>query len=210
VLHVAGDQKGAEESYRAAIALGADAEAWANLGVLYMGQDRTAEATEAFEQAVKRAPGVLDNHRNRGDVLDRIGLPSDAREAWARAVEIGHEQLRVNPADALTLVDMAACEARLGETSDARDHLARALDEQPGSSEIRYQAAVVYAALGELDAGVEALRRAVQLGASPGFARDDVDLAPLRNHRGFAAALASSNEGAPAESEPVEMRGRER
>src|SRR5207302_1769936 len=77
------------------------------------------EAARAYEEAVKRDPRSVQNHRNIGDIYRRLGRSADARLAYERAVSAAVDILVVNPRDVTTIGLVALCEAKLGRTRDA-------------------------------------------------------------------------------------------
>ena len=78
-----------------------------------------------------------------------------------------------------------------GEFAEAKRRLEQALADNPESPGLLYNIACAEARLGEPDAALEHLRRAVEIDARfAGYAADDDDLAPLRDDPRFPAAPA--------------------
>jgi hypothetical protein len=114
-----------------------------------------------------------------------------AEEAGTTILTVGakpRERFRVSPwelnAEILPLLDS-------GEWADAKTRLARAVEEDPESAALVYNLACAEAQLGESDAALEHLARAVDL--REGFreqAQGDPDLEPIRGDSRFASAIA--------------------
>jgi tetratricopeptide (TPR) repeat protein len=201
VRHAQGDLPAAVASYRRAIELGPDPLAWSNLGTALYAQGRMEEAAEAYRQAIALEPLASANHRNLGDALQRLGRLDDARRSWAEAARLGREALKVDPRSAETLGQLAVLEAKLGEQASAESHARRALEIAPGDPDAQYRAAVVGALLGDADAAMASLSRAVALGYSRSFARDDDDLASLRGRTDFRSLVAATTRATQARKE---------
>ncbi len=178
--HVMGDRAAAVTNYQRAIELGPDARAYSNLGTAYYEDGRFADAARAYEQAAQMEPKVPAKHRNLGDVYKRLGQPEKARDAYRRAIALGRDQLQTNPRDAGMLAFIAVCEAKLGDGAAARQHVAEALALTPGSGDVLYRKAVVYALTGQAKESLVALRAALAHGASAATAKSDEDLSVLR------------------------------
>jgi tetratricopeptide (TPR) repeat protein/tRNA A-37 threonylcarbamoyl transferase component Bud32 len=187
-----GDRRLALANYRRAIELAPDSLAWSNIGTIHYDQGQFAEAAEAYEQAVRLAPGNPAMHRNAGDAFERLGEAAKARRAWLRAVELAERGVAVNPSDAQALSRLAVYEAKVGRHAEAGRHVLEAVRLGPGDGEIAYRKAVVHALAGERAAAVAALAQAVARGYSPARARVDYDLRSLAPLPEFQALVAPS------------------
>src|SRR5262249_3553470 len=58
------------------------------LGLMYLREEKWAEAAEAFEEAIKADPDWSNYHYNLGRALRGAGKLKDARDAFKRAIEI--------------------------------------------------------------------------------------------------------------------------
>jgi len=200
VHHVKGETEAAIASYRRALALGPDALAWANLGALLYGQGQLNEAVEAFEEAVRLEPRVPAHHRNLGDTYQRMGQTESAREAWSEAVRLSQEALEIDPRSAETLGQLAVYEAKLGRGPEATARLGQALALAPEDAGTLYRAAVVHALDGDSPAALRSLAAALEHGWSRAVAREDEDLASLRELSRFQSLVADADTTHPKEA----------
>jgi Flp pilus assembly protein TadD len=191
--HAMGDEEHALENYRHALALAPDSKAYGNIGVLEYGRGRFAEAVAAFAEAARLDPRNPIAQRNLGDAYTRLGRRTEAAEAYATAVRLCEDMLRVNPRDARTLGSLAVYEAKLGRRAAADQHIADALALSPADGDVIYRKAVVSARAGRAEAALFALREALARGFSATQARIDADLASLRSRPDFEAALANAH-----------------
>jgi tetratricopeptide (TPR) repeat protein len=187
----AGDFEKAAEAWRASLALAPTPSAFSNLGTSEYYLGRVAEAAAAYERAIALAPGDHRLRGNLGDALARAqGRGAEARAAYEEAIALGQERLRVNPADAGAIAGLARYHASLGRADVARRLRAEALERDPSSRDVHYSAAVVSARLGETDAALAALERAVALGYDANLLQRDPALERFRALPRFRALRA--------------------
>jgi len=187
--HAAGDEGRALENYLKSLERGPDARAYSNIGFIYYGQGKIAEAASAWEEAARLEPGSAVKHRNLGDAYARLGRRSQAHQAWERGVALAQESLRINPKDFASLSMLAVCEAKLGRRADARRHAAEGVALSPNDADTLYEKAIVHALADEPDLALSTLDQALKRGYSASLARRDEDLAALRSLPGFRALL---------------------
>jgi tetratricopeptide (TPR) repeat protein len=183
-----GDRNRARTNYERAVALG-HARAYSNLGTLYYGEGRYADAARAYTEAIRLEPNSALKHRNLGDVFRKLGEHAKARAAYEKAAELSIEQLKVNPRDALTMARLGVYEAKLGKYFDAVRHVEQAATINPQSGEVLYRKAVVYALAKQPEKSLAALDEALRNGYSPAFAREDDDLAIVKSTARYRALL---------------------
>ena len=188
VYQAEGDNERAVENYRRAIAIQPDSRSYFNLGTRLLVQGRSEEAATAFEAALRLEPTAL-RFIYLGNTYARLGRQASAREQYLRAVELCQSMLRVNRSDGKTLSLLAWAETRLGRREEARGHLAEAMAVAPADSEVLYRKAVIHTALAQPTEAIAALRGALERGSSPVLARQDPDLAPLRERPDFKALV---------------------
>jgi Flp pilus assembly protein TadD len=191
--HEIGNDEQALANYRRALALGADARAYANIGSLELSRGRMTEAAAAFAEAARLEPRNPIAQRNLGDVYERMGRREAAAAAYRSAVTLCEDQLRVNPKDSHTLGRLAVYEAKLGRRDAADRHLADALLLSPADGDVIYRGAIVHALAGRTDAALSSLREAVARGFSTAQAKTDDDLASLRGRPEFVSVLAAAH-----------------
>ena len=175
-----GDNARALENYERANAIRPDPKAYGNIGIIHYTQGRFREATRALEESVRLDPNGVRQLRYLGDTYRQLGESAKAREAYLRAVAVCESFLRVNPEDAEALSLLALFEAKLERHTEARRHLAAAIDLRPSDPDVLYRKAVVYMLSGDTVEAMSALEAALKHGFSPDLARRDADLAPLR------------------------------
>jgi serine/threonine-protein kinase len=175
-----GDDARALENYERANAIRPDPKAYGNVGIIHYTQGRFREAARALEESVRLDPNGVRQLRYLGDTYRQLGEAAKARQSYLRAVGVCESLLRVNPADAEALSLLALFEAKLERHTEARRHLAAAIDLRPTDPDVLYRKAVIYMLSGETVEAMSALEAALKHGFSPDLARRDADLAPLR------------------------------
>jgi len=168
------------------IAVRPEATAFTDLGNAYFYLRRFAEATSAYEQAVKLDPADMLLWWNLGDGY--YWTPekrNQAGGAYQRAVSLAENKLKINPKDAYVLGILAICHAMLGEKKAALEALQRALRLTPNDPEIRFKAALIYNHFGDLPETLSWLEKANSVGFSRTTIRDTPDFDDLRNDPGF-------------------------
>jgi tetratricopeptide (TPR) repeat protein/predicted Ser/Thr protein kinase len=175
-----GDRRGAIEAFRESIRVGPNAGAWSNLGTAYYAEGRFEEALAAYRECARLEPNAPLAHRNAGDALARLDRRAEARDEYARAVDLAEAQLRVNPEDASVRAELAVYLAKAGRPAEAWREAQRAVRLAPASADVAYQQAVVATLSNRLDEGQRALQLALDRGYSPAFVEQDDDLLPLR------------------------------
>ena len=178
-FHQLGRLESAVQHYRESSRLGGPASAAANIGTILYRQGRFQEALANYDEAVKRRPGSHQTWRSRGDALNRLGRPEEARESWQRAAALAESMMTANPSDATARGFLAVVRAKLGEVDLARSLAAQAMRAAPGDPEILYRAAVVHTLAGRLEEGRAFLDQALKAGYSASEAAIDDDLRAL-------------------------------
>jgi eukaryotic-like serine/threonine-protein kinase len=188
VYQAEGENTLALDNYRRAVGIRPDSRSLFNMGTLLMVQGRHKEAAAAFEDALRLEPTPL-RLIYLGNTYSRLGQADQARARYLRAAELCESMLRVNHSDAQALSLLAWAESRLGRRPEARGHLAEAVALAPSDPEVLYRKAVCHATFGEPDEAVRALQAAIEHGSSRVLARQDPDLAPLRERADFKALV---------------------
>ena len=57
-------------------------EAYNNLGVLFLRENKLEDAKKEFQLAIKFNPTYANAHKNLGDTLERLGNIAEARKEW--------------------------------------------------------------------------------------------------------------------------------
>jgi tetratricopeptide (TPR) repeat protein len=189
VMMMLGDTKQALANFTRAAELSPRASTFSNTGTVHYWEGRYDEARRAYERAIELRPADPQLRGNLGDAWLRLGDRGQARAAYAKALELAANLLKVNPKDAQALSAMAVFETKLGRPADAREHADQAIALMPKDSTVLYRRAVVHALGGEQPAAVTALKEALAQGYSVELARRDEDLATLRGFAEFTALV---------------------
>jgi tetratricopeptide (TPR) repeat protein len=138
----------------------ASAEAEYGLGSVYLQQQKTKEARDNFERALKLQasyPGTIPNAWNN------LGILSAREGDAAAAIDSFKRALQIDPAHLIALVNLGNAYRQQKEWAEAKKVLQRALEVEPDDPEVNYSLGMVSAQLDESDRAYEYLRRAVEL-----------------------------------------------
>jgi serine/threonine protein kinase/Flp pilus assembly protein TadD len=189
--YLAGDFERAAKAWQASLALAPTTGAYSNVGSSYYYLGRFEEAAAMYAKAVELAPEDYRMWGNLGDAYAQAaGREADAAAALRKAVALGEKRLRINPADADAMSDLAHYLASLGRATQARQLNEQALGRDPQNNYIHYNAALVRLRLGEPDAALSEIERAVELGYQRQLLPQDPGLAALRREKRFEALIA--------------------
>jgi len=151
------------------------AEAYMDLGQVYVHKRQFGPAIAALEQAAKTNPQSYSVQADLADAYAWSGNQKDkAADRYKIALAESMESLRVNPLDLDALMVSAYCSAALGGRDQALRLLEEALRHAPEDAEVNYYAARVYARLGNTEAAAEWAQKAI----AHGYSQADVDSAP--------------------------------
>jgi tetratricopeptide (TPR) repeat protein len=152
-------------------------------------EGKYADAAHDFEEALRLDPHSDLRHRNLGDAYQRLGQAARALTCYRRAAELAREQLQNDPRDTLTMAKLAVYEAKLHHPREASRLAAEALAKDPTNAEVLYRIAVTNALVGRPDAAVAFLAQALDHGYSIALARQDDDLAGLKQSPAYQKVL---------------------
>jgi serine/threonine protein kinase/tetratricopeptide (TPR) repeat protein len=176
VLHRLDRYGEAEAAWEKSVSIHPTASALSNLATRRFFQGRYAEAARKYEEATKLAKRDYRIWRNLGAAYFWApGERGRAAAAYRTAVELGEQERRLDPRNAPLLADLADCLALLGESKRARTLLAEALKLEPGNNIVTQMAVGIYEALGERDAALRYLDRALK----EGYSRDQIEHDPF-------------------------------
>jgi tetratricopeptide (TPR) repeat protein len=136
------------------------AEALYGVGSVYLQQQKTKEARDSFERALKLQtsyPGTIPNAWNN------LGILSARAGDAAAAIEFFQRALQVDPAHLIALLNLGNAYRQQKEWAEAKKVLQQAFDLAPDDPEVNYSLGMVCAQLEESDRAYEYLRRAVSL-----------------------------------------------
>jgi Flp pilus assembly protein TadD len=186
LLHETGHFEEAADCYREAIAAAPTAalhaQAWYNLGVTRMRQDRLVESRAAYLEAVKLDPLYPEASNNLGSVLYELGNTEEAESAWLaaarlrpgwadplfnlgilhqkrgdldRALEYYQAVLVHNPEHAEARMNLGSTLLALGRPAEAFERYRETLDRQPENADLHANMALLRLLQGDFRAGWE-------------------------------------------------------
>ena len=197
-----GEYDRAIDTLRLAVRLNPNAPAYSNLGTAYFSSGKLSQAVDAYNQAFQFGDADHVLWMNLGDAYFYLrDRPDQARDAYRQAVRLGRELIedraqRGSSPDPMIAASLSTIYPKLDAPDSARVMLRQALALDSLNSRVQYQAALTLWQLGEMDAAVAWLRRAVAGGFPVVWLRDspvhrDWDRAP-----GFRGILAGSSRAA--------------
>jgi serine/threonine protein kinase/tetratricopeptide (TPR) repeat protein len=187
-----GDYKKAIESLRRAIDLSPTSEAYSNLGIALFDLRRFEESVAANEHAC-----TTDSHDYIacGNLARAYywspGRRPQARPVYERAIHMAEEAVSINPRDGDPHILMANYSAMLNDRPQALKQLKLALDLSSDDPEYLLTAAIVYNQLGDREAALAWLEKAIARGYSLAEIRAAPEFDNLRDQPRFQQLLRS-------------------
>lgn len=160
--------------------------AYMNLGNSLYYQGRFEESVAVYRKAINlggsdaRVWGSL-----AASCRYASGEEQCAADAYSRAIELINESLAINPSDADALSRLATYLARSGRSAEAREALMRVEALNWDDPNIPYFVAQALLALGDTDAALSELKRAIVLGYPKVLLAGDPGLSDIRQHTDF-------------------------
>jgi tetratricopeptide (TPR) repeat protein len=208
-----GEYAAAIDTLHIAVALNPSSSAYGNLGTAYFTSGRLAQAVDAYNQAFQFGDADHVTWLNLGDAYFWLrDRPDQARDAYRQAVRLGRQAMLSreqggHAPDPMIPAMLATVYPKLGERDSARIMLAQALAIDSTNSRVQYEAALTLWQLGDHDAAISRLRRAVEGGYPVLWLRDSPVHREWRDEPGFQAVVASAAPAANRRS-PVKGEGR--
>jgi serine/threonine-protein kinase len=172
-----------------------DEKVASNLGVAFFLTGRFGPAEEAFRQALALNAGHLPAQLGRADALELQGRTAEARDLYRQVAAAAEKPGAWAVGWARWSIEAQAL-AHLGEGREAVAAIQEALRLAPDSPQLAYEAALVYALLGDRSSALYQADRALSGGVRPvWFQFSWFD--PLRNDPAFARRLKASSESPP-------------
>jgi tetratricopeptide (TPR) repeat protein/predicted Ser/Thr protein kinase len=171
-----------------AITIRRTAETLSNLGTAYFSLRRFPDAAKIYEEAVQQDER---NYEVWGNLADAYywspGLRHNARAAYEKASSLALGALAVDPRDVNALGYVAEYQAMLGKRKEAMTFLERCLRLNPQDPSLLFNAALIYNQLGDEEATLAWLQKAIAAGLpksalldSPNF--DNLHVNPRFQH----------------------------
>jgi len=161
--------------------------AFSNLGTASFYLQDFQQAAAMYSRAVELTPEDYQLWGALGDAYRFMpGSEADATSSYEKAIELAEAHLSLNGDDGYALAALAHYLAATGRSDQAAWRLARAVELAPSNMYVHYFAVLVAASSGDVDAAMDASRRALDngypnnlLAAEPGL-RDLGDSAEFR------------------------------
>jgi len=158
------------------------ADSLSNLGSNLLLLRRYGEAEDSLRKALALQPENLDPALNLADCLTLLGRTAEAHQIYARIAEATSH--RSTSSDFHLSSVRAQALAHLGKTDQALEAIQQALSLSPDNGQVAYEAAVVYAVIGDRGSALFHARRAAAQNVNPNwFALPFFD--PLRSDPAF-------------------------
>ncbi len=175
----------ASRAYEKSVDIEPYVDNYTNLGLAYFYDGQYERAAEMQRRAVEMRP---DDARVIGRLATAYqfgGREQDARPLYLEAIELLEKQLAINPNEIRLNRFLAVYNVSIGQLESGQTAIARALELQPESSGVRYDAAKVALAAGDSDDALEFLKQARELGYSASIIRSDPFFGTLQDDARF-------------------------
>jgi serine/threonine-protein kinase len=181
VLHMRGDYAGAARAFQQSLEIEPDATAYSNLGTLYFFQGLYPQSVSAFEKAVQLGANQHEIWANLGDAYRWTpGNQTKAREAFAAALNLLEDEIRVAPGDLALRSRKALYLAKEGKANEALSVADSVLAGKEKNAQSLYRLALAYELAGARRTSLETLAQAIHNGYSMEEVKSDPELASLR------------------------------
>ena len=188
--YLLGDFANAAKAWRKSIELKPSTSAYSNVGSSYFFLGRFDEAAEMYQKASELSPDDFEVWGSLGDAYrytkDNKAL---AVPAFEKAIELGEKLLQIDKSDALIIAPLAQYYAYYGNAERAAELIATAQELGPQEIYVQYFAAVTHASLGNNDAAIAAIEKAVELGYPAELLKPDPGLVSIIDNRRVAALI---------------------
>ncbi len=152
------------------------------LGRIYHSTDREIEAAELFKKTIALNENFYSAHNDLLMVYERLGDKAKHEETMAALIKFFPSYLSQHPDDARGQMYFAIHLATAGRNEEAKNQGAKALEMNPGDSLMMYNAACMYARLGDSRLAAKTLKDAVAAGQEDfEWIKRDSDLDSIRN-----------------------------
>jgi tetratricopeptide (TPR) repeat protein len=126
------------------------------LGRAYQNTNRTVQAVEQFQIALRQEPDVSLGHYHLGFAYASLGRNEEAIGEYEK-------ELERSPHNPVVLYQLGHCELEAGLWKRATEHLKRAEQLDPGNADVPYDLGKTLLLQGDAEAAVIPLRRAIEL-----------------------------------------------
>jgi serine/threonine-protein kinase len=179
----------AVQAFDRSLAIEADPYSYSNLGSVYFLLHDFVGAVQAYERAVELSP---DDYRFHANLADSLALldGAGAEDHYEMALGLAENLLSVNADDVYALSSAGAFHAALGHQMQALERMTRALEHSPSDPEVRRVAAVMHLRLGNPDAAIDQIVRAIELGYPKSLIARDPSFEELSTQDEFSSVVS--------------------
>jgi tetratricopeptide (TPR) repeat protein len=156
------------------------AEAFYGLGSAYLNLQKTTEARESFERAVKLPASYPDTLAN---AWNNLGLLDTRENRTDQAVRCFEEAARLSPDHLIVLNNLGNAYRQLKNWDRARSTFERALEVNPTDPEANYGLGMVFAQVNKTEGAYEFLQRALKSRPAYPEALNNLGILYLRTQR---------------------------
>ena len=160
-----------------------DADAFYNLGTLYLRRNSPVEARRNLEQALKLRPNYPEAWNNLGMLAAQQGNNEEAVRSFQQSLDM-------RPSYATALLNLGNLYRRQGDLADAEKFLKRAYEAAPADPEANYGLGMLYARQNETDRAEQYLKNALKLRPDYSDALNNLGVLLIQQQR-YAEAEAS-------------------
>lgn len=159
-----------------------------NLGTALFIRGDYVDAAATFEAAVSPSKGNPNSHLAWANLADTLlwipGREAEAKNAYRKARDLLTPLLERRKDDVTLISRMGLYSARLGDRRQAEPLLVRVMALAPKSASVHFRAGLAYELLGEREAAIAVLTKAVELGYPLKLIQAEPDLLELRRASG--------------------------
>jgi len=167
----------AAESFQQVIATRPnDAEAYYNLGTLYLRRQGNVDARRHLSRAVELRPAYPEAWNNLALLSAQEGQNADAIRDFQRSLEL-------RPSYTVALLNLGNLYRREGQYDEAQKLLKRALEIEPEDPEVNYSIGMLYARQEQVQSALQYLERAVTLRPDYADALNNLGVLYIREQR---------------------------
>ena len=156
------------------------AEAFYGIGSVYLDQQKTAEARESFERALKLRASYPDTLAN---AWNNLGLLAAREGRTDQAIGDFQEALKLSPDHMIALVNLGGAYSQQKRWDEARKTYERAVEINPDDAEANYGLGMVFAQSDDSARAFDSLQKALQLRPVYPEALNNLGILYLRTHR---------------------------
>ncbi len=185
--YMMGDFNDAARAYEASLAIEPYVDNYTNLGLAYFYDGQFENAARMQQKAAELRPEDARVIGRLATAYQFGGREQDARPLYVSAIELLEKQLAINPNDIRSNRFLAVYNVSIGQLEEGQAAISHALELQPKSSGVNYDAAKVALAMGDVDEALAYLEQARELGYSASIIGSDPFFISLREDARFKA-----------------------